>query len=127
MSGIRAEFVFEGPGDCPVAAASATTEGPVTDVSWTSGNGTVTEQFSTTGEPTLDDVEPVFDYGSRQVYEFDRGPGQPCLCEHIEQEVGPVTEAFARDGDLHVTIHAGDVASALDIGPSTFIEHLNAA
>jgi len=198
MAGIRAEFVFQHPGDCPVAAASNTVEGSVRDVSWTAqSEGTVAEQFSASAEPSLDGVEPVFDYGSRGVYEVERSANKPCICEFIEQEVGPVTEVHAREGDLHVTIHASemtdlreligelqdsygdirieylvrgktdaeesdlvpvdmrrltarqqevlatahemgyfdypreanasDVADALDIGPSTFIEHLNAA
>jgi predicted DNA binding protein len=198
MSGIRAEFVFDSPSGCPVAAASDGFDEPVTGVSWTGGDEqTVTEQFTAPGHCDAADAEAVFDYGSRQVYEFDRDREQSCICEFIEDAVGPVTEAYARDGSLHVTIHAGEmavirelvgdlneefgdvrieylvrgktdgdeselvpvdlrrltdrqrevletahemgyfeyprganageVAEALDIGPSTFIEHLNAA
>jgi hypothetical protein len=58
MSGVRAELVFERPADCPVADASATADGSLRDVSWTGEkNGTVTEQFTASGEE-------VFDYGT---------------------------------------------------------------
>ena len=87
-----------------MADASDTADGSLRDVSWTGEkNGTVTEQFTATGEE-------VFDYGTQQVYEFDRNFDDPCICEVIEQSLGPVTETYATDGNLHVVIHANDVA-----------------
>jgi len=116
MSGIRAEFVFENPESCPVAQASGAVDGPVTDVSWTAGSEqSVTEQFSAADDCEVDGADPVFDYGTRKVYEFERDRDQPCICEHIEQAVGPVTETHARDSDLHVTIHAGDMVNLREL------------
>lgn len=121
MSGVRAELVFESANNCPVANVSTAADGPVTEISWTaSGNGTVTEQF-TAAECDLDQngysetVEEVFDYGSQQVYEFDQTRGDSCICKHIEQSVGPVTEAYASDGDLHVTLHTANVDHLRDL------------
>lgn len=111
MSGVRAELVFETPRSCPVASASTDVHGPLADVSWTaSREDTVTEQFAS--PDTLadeDDFEQVFDYGSRAIYQFDRSTDATCLCEVLEQAVGPITETYAIDGDLHVTLHADDV------------------
>lgn len=134
MSGIRAELVFESPATCPVASASESVDGPITDVSWGPDvDGGITEQFTASdcdgtavddqqsnekpldSQPCNSEVEEVFDYGSRQVYEFERSEGHPCICEHIEFEVGPVTETYASDGDLHVTLHAGDMDHLRDL------------
>ena len=110
MSGVRAEFVFERPESCPVATASETADGSLREVSWTTQrDGTVTEQFTSSDEPGDDEFEEVFDYGSQRVYEFDREDDDPCICEFIEGAIGPVAETYATDGNLHVTIHAGDV------------------
>lgn len=109
MTGVRAEFVFERPEECPVASASDGTAEQLRDVSWTTeADGTVTEQFTTETDPEAD-VEAVFDYGSQQVYEFERDYDDPCICEFIERSLGPVAEAYAENGNLHVTLHAGDV------------------
>jgi len=111
MSGVRAELVFERPGDCPVAEASAGTTGSLREVSWASeSDGTVTEQFTACEDADVETGEEVFDYGSRQVYEFERDSAEPCICEIIEGSLGPVTEARAEDGNLHVTLHANDMA-----------------
>jgi hypothetical protein len=116
MSGVRAEFVFERPEQCPVAASSTETEDSLRDISWASeSGGTVTEQFSTAGEPSDTEVEPVFDYGTQQVYEFERDYDEPCICEYIEHSLGPVADAHAADGNLHVTLHAGDVDRLRDL------------
>lgn len=116
MTGVRTELVFERAEGCPVAAASADVPGPVTDINWTNTeDGTVTEQVTVTGETDVEEFEQVFDYGARTVYEFDRGKTDPCVCEHIQTELGPVTDVHARGGDLHVTIHAGDVNGLRDL------------
>lgn len=110
MSGVRAEFVFERPEQCPVAASSIETDDSLRDISWAGASGgTVTEQFVTADEPSETDAEAVFDYGTQQVYEFERDYDEPCICEYIERSLGPVADARAVDGNLHVTLHAGDV------------------
>lgn len=118
MPGIRAELVFADADTCPVAGFAGEAEGSISDVSWTSanGNGTVTEQFtaSTDGETATGDFDSVFDYGVEQVYEFERDSEDPCICEEIESSVGPVTAVNARDGDLHVTVHASEMADLRD-------------
>jgi predicted DNA binding protein len=109
MSGVLAEFVFERPDQCPVAAGSTGADSPFREISWTSNaDGVVTEQFTTAAEPTDSEAEEVFDYGSQQVYEFEREYDEPCVCEFIEQSLGPVTDAYASNGDLHVTLHVAD-------------------
>lgn len=117
MDGIRAELVFDSPDTCPVATASSEVDGPLTEVSWTAGDEEgVTVQFTAasdapemTAAAEAAEFEEVFDYGSQSIYEFDRDPPDPCVCELVERAVGPVTETHAVDGDLHVTIHARDM------------------
>jgi len=110
MTGVRAEFVFEEPDNCPVAVASERTDSSLTDVSWArERDGTVAEQFTASGELSAADAEEVFDYGTHSVYEIERDPGRACVCTVIEQRLGPVRETYAADGDLHVTLHAGDM------------------
>lgn len=124
MSGVRTELVFERAEGCPVAAASAEVPGPVTDINWTDGDSeTVTEQvtadtdgaLATDTDDDLPQFEPVFDYGPQQVYEFERSESDPCICEHIQATLGPVTDVHARDGDLHVTLHADEVSGLRDL------------
>jgi hypothetical protein len=111
MPGIRTELAFETPPTCPVADASERTDGSVTGVTWDSGaGGEVTEQFTAAGDVDSGEFERVFDYGSQQIYEFERGDDSPCICEYIQQSLAPVTDVRARDGDLHVTVHTSDMA-----------------
>ena len=133
MSGARAKLVVDGADGCPVAAASATTDGPVTDATWTAtdgettveqvtmaptegtDDGTTADQVGLSGDCNQAEFRQVFDYGSRQVYEFERKNPEPCVCERIEETVGPVTDVRAVDGALHVTVHAADVDSLRDV------------
>jgi len=114
MAGIRAELVFPDADRCPVAEASTEVDGSITEVSWAeNGDGAVVEQFSAAG--SVDLGEQVFDYGPQTVHEFERDGDDPCICEEIEGAVGPITETYARDGDLHVTLHAVDMDALRDI------------
>ena len=121
MPGVRTELVFESTDGCPVAMASADVPGPVTDINWTDGDaGTVTEQVTVPDSDAADGdalpgFDPVFDYGTQQVYEFDRDRTDPCICESIEDTLGPVSDVHAADGDLHVTLHAADVKALRDL------------
>ena len=108
MTGVRAELVFPDADNCPVADASGATDSSVQDVSWAPSSGeVVVEQFR--ADCDLEGFNEVFDYGSQQVYEFERDADRNCICEEIEEMMGPVTDSYARDGDLHVTIHINDV------------------
>lgn len=111
MSGIRAELVFDTPESCPVARASVAADGPLTELSWTTGDeSNVKEQFTATSESAVgDEFDEVFDYGAQTVYEFERERDGSCICEHVESAIGPVTETYALDGNLYVTLHAGDM------------------
>lgn len=110
MTGVKTELVFENADGCPVAAESAVVPGPITDVTWTeSTDGTVTEQVTADSSAEFPSFEPAFDYGTETVYEFGRDESDPCICESIQDTLGPVSEVYAQDGDLHVTVHATDV------------------
>ncbi|MEF8812781.1 MAG: helix-turn-helix domain-containing protein [Halovenus sp.] len=114
MAGVRAELVVPNADRCPVAEASTDTDGPVTGIARAErANGTVVEQF--TADTAVDVGKQVFDYGTQTVYEFERSNDEPCVCEVIERGVGPITGTDARDGDLHVTLHAADMTALRDI------------
>jgi hypothetical protein len=116
MTGVRTELVFEQAEGCPAASASAEIPDAIEDITWTeSVDGTVTEQVTTDGSAELPEFDPVFDYGSEQVYEFERPETDPCICEHIQLSLGPVREVFAEDGDLHVRLHTTNVEELRDL------------
>lgn len=110
MAGIRTELAVQDAASCPIARASRDIDGPVIDITWAdTPSETVTEQFTVNADGALEDFEQVFDYGSQTVYEFDRSRDHDCICGFIHESLGPVTSVYARDGELHVTIHASDV------------------
>lgn len=114
MTGVRTELAFEEASACPLADASAGLDGPLSDVTWSDdGDGSVTEQFTASGD--VGSFEAVFDYGHQQVYEFDRDADDPCICEHIQSELGPLRSVYARDGNLHVTLHTSDLETLRDL------------
>ena len=110
MAGVRTELVFEQAMECPAAKASAESASTLSAITWTEGaDGTVTEQVTTDGADELPPFDPVFDYGSETVYEFERPESDPCICEQIQTALGPVREVFAEDGNLHVRLHTSDI------------------
>jgi len=116
MTGVRAEFVFEQPANCLVAAASEGTDNSLRDISWAHTSGErVAEQFTASGELPETDAEEVFDYGPQRVYEFERDQDRDCVCSFIEESLGPVGDAYATDGNLHVTLHAGDMTKLREL------------
>lgn len=115
MPGIRTELVFDDAEGCPVAEATEAVPGPVTDITWDRDEGgTVTEQVTTGAD--IDDAgefDPVFDYGSRRVYEFERD-SDGCICEVVQEEVGPVSDVHVEDGSLHLTLHLQNLSALRD-------------
>ncbi len=53
MTGLRAELAVRGTDACPVAAVSESTDGPVRDVTWTSGQRTVERFTLAESDPTV--------------------------------------------------------------------------
>jgi predicted DNA binding protein len=115
MSGLRAELSIDDLARCPVATASATTPDPIGGVNRASAGDETVEQFVASEDPATDDCEEVFAYDDSAVYEFTRDADEPCFCETVERHLGPVADVQARDGTLHVTVHATDVASLRDL------------
>jgi hypothetical protein len=119
MSGVRAEIEVSEPGNCPVAAVSAGTDGAVGSVSWSGTEGGVTEEFAVGGtrrsDPQVDEltddetsVEPVFDYGSETVYQFQRADSD-CVCELVESLDCPVADVRGDGGSLLLTLHLDEM------------------
>lgn len=113
MVGIRAELRVTAPDMCPIAEVSRTSGSDVTSVSrsTTPGvSGQLTEEFVLAGDtPRGIDAEPVFSYGSRQVYRFRHEAGWGCPCELVESFDCPVVGVHARDGDLCLDFHVESI------------------
>ncbi|MFB6114403.1 MAG: helix-turn-helix domain-containing protein [Halodesulfurarchaeum sp.] len=72
-------------------------------------SGRVTEEFATDSNGDLngtDGLEPVFSYGQKSVYRFQRQFADECACEMVEQFDCPIVDVQATDGDLSMTFHA---------------------
>lgn len=113
MSGVRAELAVSGPSNCPVAALSAESEEPVTDVTWSRAGETFTEEFRVDTDvareraAALADADPVLEVGDEQVYRFQReaGPDTTCACEVVESLGHPLADVRVEGGDLVMTLH----------------------
>ena len=110
-SGIRATVAFENPGDCPIAACSATADTRIEHVSTsatTDGVTTVTEFLATGDVPDRDDIEAVFDYGTATVYRTTQGETERCPCECLGRYGCPVHRYAAEAGCLTLVFHAAE-------------------
>ncbi|WP_438271175.1 helix-turn-helix domain-containing protein [Salinirubellus salinus] len=113
MSGVRAEIAVSGPSNCPVAALSAETATPVTDVTWSRADETFTEEFRVDSDvaaentTALADADPVLEVGDERVYQFSReaGPDATCACEVVESLGHPLADVRVEGGDLVLTLH----------------------
>ncbi len=115
MPGVRAELAIDDPTGCPVAEFTDGREGTARSVTWTDGDGTVTEQFEFDGDTDgrgdgpASGVERVFDYDDAAVYEMKR-ESEECVCQTIAGLDCPLSGVEAADGSLYVTLHLRDVA-----------------
>ena len=111
-AGIRATVTFPKPGDCPIAACSATANTPIehvsTSVSLEDGPGSVTE-FLASGEiPDSSEIETVFDYGTATMYRIRHGKRENCPCECLGRFGCPVHRYVADDGEVTIVFHAAE-------------------
>jgi hypothetical protein len=109
-AGIRAKLRIGDLHSCPIARVSS--EGvECYNVSKRvePESGRVTEEFATDANGDLegqDGLEPVFTYGEKSVYRFQREFADDCACETIEQFDCPIVDVQASDGDLSMVFHA---------------------
>ncbi|MFC7229596.1 helix-turn-helix domain-containing protein [Salinirubellus salinus] len=104
---------MSGPSNCPVAALSAETATPVTDVTWSRADETFTEEFRVDSDvaaentTALADADPVLEVGDERVYQFSReaGPDATCACEVVESLGHPLADVRVEGGDLVLTLH----------------------
>ncbi len=102
---------MHGPSNCPVTALSTAQEEPVTDVTWTRGGDTVTEEFRVAGAlddtqaAAVADADPVLDVGEERVYQFARDADATCACEVVEALGHPLADVRVEHGTLVLTLH----------------------
>lgn len=103
-SGIRATVAFEGPADCPVARFADVTGTTVDSVSTSvaTEDAPVTE-FLVDAEADAA-TEPVFSYGTADLYRIEHGEGCPCSC--LGEFGCPIHHFTAEKGNLTVVFHA---------------------
>lgn len=117
-SGIRAEVSIDSPETCPIVLASGESEVPSYSISRSTdprGTGTVVEEFTldADADPDLDgfdvrgvsNLRPVFAYGTKDAYRFERERGSGCPCERIEAFDAPVVDLHTREGALFLAFH----------------------
>lgn len=116
-AGIRAEVTVSAGDACPVARAAREADVPTLSISRSvdpGGEGRVTEEFMLDVEegdpPENGGLTPVFTYGSKRVYRFERELGRGCPCEVVERFDCPVVDVHTREGDLYIVFHARDMA-----------------
>ena len=114
--GIRAELRVDAAGSCPVARAADEADASTFSISRSVSPNSpdrMTEEFMLDvdeGEPETDDeLQEVFDYGSKKVYRFDRPLGTGCPCELVEGFDCPVVDVHTREGALYLVFHAADM------------------
>lgn len=106
-SGIRATVAFGGPAGCPVARFSAATGTTVDSVS----TGVATEKPPVTeflvdadAERETTAAEPVFSYGSAELYRIEHGDSCPCAA--LGEFGCPIYRYTAESGELTLVFHA---------------------
>lgn len=117
MPGMRAEVEVISPDTCPVAEFSEQTDGSLTSVSRAgTDGGTITEEFTVTGDSKLDDdrLSQLFEYRSASVYRFRHEP-LDCVCEFVEENNHPISEIRAQDGSLILSLHLTTIQDLRDL------------
>jgi len=119
--GVRAGVAIHGTTNCPVVAASAAHDGPITGVNWTHAGDTHTEEFRARDPDAVDRAEgvpeaaSVVDLGDERVYRYDRPRDGECACRIIEELDCPIADARAEDGGLLLTLHLPDLQRLRDV------------
>ena len=104
-SGIRATVTFESPAGCPVARFAAATHTEVDSVTTSvSPAGTPVTEFLLDSDGLEADAEPVFSYGSADVYRVEHAGDCPCAC--LGGFDCPIHRYLADGGELTVVFHA---------------------
>ncbi|WP_323675989.1 helix-turn-helix domain-containing protein [Halorubellus sp. PRR65] len=122
VGGIRTELVVGSPGNCPVAAASATQDRPVCAVTRTPGRDDVVVGEFELGpgddrDASLDVpcCERVYGTAQRDVYRFDDSACERCPVETVESLGVPLASVDARNGRLHLSFHAEETGTVRDV------------
>lgn len=111
--GIRATVRFGTPAGCPIAELSAAA-GTVVDSIATSvavpGEAGSTTDFLVEAPhaPGDDGAEPIFSYGSKNLFRLDHDRAVACPCECLGGFGCAVERYVAEDGDLTIAFHAAD-------------------
>jgi hypothetical protein len=128
-SGIRATVAFEGPTDCPVARFADATGTTVDNVTTSVATGDVPVTEFLVDAETDAAVEPVFSYGSAELYRIEHGDRCPCSC--LGEFGCPIHHYTAENGNLTVVFHAEEfdqlqelMATLRDRYPSVDVQRL---
>lgn len=114
MSNLRVELVLENVSHCPIGNLSRTVHEPVTQLSWLLLDYIVTEQSTAMSDT---EVAEVAAEGGRHFTAGSENLSReiPRMCSTLDQESDFVSEVYANDGDLHVTLGVGDKQQLRDL------------
>lgn len=111
-SGIRATVEFTDPDGCPIVQFSESAETVIdqtsTSVALPGTPGSVTEFLAAGDHAPDDENEPIFSYGTANLYRTAHDGDVDCPCECLGQFGCPVHRYIASDGDLTLVFHAED-------------------
>jgi hypothetical protein len=113
-TGIRATVTFESPAGCAVAQFSRGADTAIDSVatSVSSAGAPVTEFLVDDGE-AAGDTEPVFSYGTADVYRVEHAGDCPCTC--LGRFDCPIHRYLADGGELTVVFHAETFEQLQDV------------
>lgn len=117
-TGVRATVTFAPPADCPVARFSAATGEAIDGISTSvAPSGTPMTEFLVDGSEAVDDTtaEPVFSYGTANVYRLEHGSEEGCPCSCVGGFGCPIHRYTADADELTIVFHADGFEQLQDV------------
>ena len=113
-TGIRATVSFESPAGCAVAEFSRGADAAIDSVATSvSSAGTPVTEFLVDNGTVASDSDPVFSYGSADVYRVEHAGNCPCTC--LGRFDCPIHRYLADGGELTVVFHAETFEQLQDV------------
>lgn len=110
--GIRATVRFGTPSGCPIAGLSAASETVVdtvaSSVTVPGEVGSATEFLVEAPHAPYEGAEPIFSYGSKNLFRLDHDGEVSCPCECLGVYGCAIERYVAESGDLTIAFHAAD-------------------
>ena len=118
-SGIRATIAFTGPGNCPITQFSAATGTAIdrisTSVATPGPTGSATEFVVEADHSPETGIEPIFSYGSTDLYRVTHDEDARCPCACLGEFECPIQQFVASGETVTLVFHAAGFTQLQDI------------